>query len=74
LTYPDSHLEHIPMNTDGDTYYYNVTLTDSGGIYTQGYIFNIWADDTSGNFAESAFDMPLNEDVDMNCKGFISWI
>jgi len=67
LTYPDAHTEYYIMNKDGDTYYYNTTLTDAGGHYTPGYTYHIWADDLVGNEDTSApqpeFELPLNADV-----------
>jgi len=72
LTYPDLHQEYIPMNKDGDTYYYNTTLTDAGGHYTPGYNYHIYANDTYGRTNTSGpqpeFDLPLNADVDEGGK------
>jgi len=61
LTYPDLHTESIPMNKNGDNYYYNTTLTDAGY-----YNYYIWTNDTSRNENTSTtqpFELPPNWDV-----------
>ena len=66
LTYPDLHTEHIPMNKDGDTYYYNTSLTAPGGENTLGYNYHIYATDTFGRMNTSTtqlFKLPMNADV-----------
>jgi rhodanese-related sulfurtransferase len=77
LTYPDLHQEYIPMNKDGDNYYYNITLTAPGGgglpvpPHLPAYTYSIYADDTFGRISTSTpeeFDLPMNEDVDEGGK------
>ena len=53
-----------PMTKDGDDYYCNITISTADE-----YTYHIWANDTSDNYAVSAsdtFDLPLNEDVNMD--------
>jgi len=53
-----------PMVKNGDTYYYNTTLTDVGD-----HIYKIWANDTINNIAQSTpetFILPPNCEADMN--------
>jgi hypothetical protein len=64
LTYPDMHSENVSMIKSGDTYYYNVTLSDVGS-----YEYFIWANDTSDNANTSpsdSFVIPPNWDINID--------
>ncbi|GAI57884.1 unnamed protein product, partial [marine sediment metagenome] len=65
-TYPDDHMDYIPMTNipDTDIYYYNTTLTDVGY-----YDYHIWAEDTRSNDVETVSEtwgLPPNWDVNMD--------
>jgi len=64
ITYPIME-EHLMINIPGtDTYYVNTTFTIEGC-----YAYHVWADDIYDNYVESSsqqFELPPNEDVDMN--------
>jgi hypothetical protein len=64
LTYPDTHSENHTMIKNGDTYYYNNTLTDHGE-----YSYKIWANDTNNNInttTPETFEIPPNWDINID--------
>jgi hypothetical protein len=66
ITYPDASSHTFAMTKNGDTYYYNTSLTLPGGENTPGYDYHIYATDTFGRQNASTpqlFKLPMNPDV-----------
>jgi hypothetical protein len=72
VTKPDLSTEIVAMSlVGGDVYACNHTFSVAGGDTLPDYIYHIYATDTSAKSTESApgnFDMPLNEDVNLDGK------